>query len=248
MHINQLFDLLIDWVRTGKTRTRPNHFGLIPRSRNPDRNRNHTQNQPDRFDLDHESFRSVCSITSIFSSLKVNEESYFNSRIDKRLISRFLSVAYHLSFQMISHRMKIARSNIIKSNLCLKWWDDYARLILFTLLVIALIFEWTFSMTLINLLSQITYLTSKMSWLQNFNRISTTLLDFFQEILSQMILIIFLILISMLIRFLAQKRDFFFITSIELIVQKFYFMFLFVRTRLSLLFEQVMKKWRNSRR
>jgi hypothetical protein len=166
-------------------------------------------------------------------SLTISTFVQFHSQIASQLTCQ--SVVYHISFQMISHRMKIARSNIIWSNLCLRWWNHYARSILFTLLVIVLIFKWTFSMTLINFLFQITYLTNVMSWLKNFNRIFTTLLNFFlRNSVTNDLDYFFDFDIDIDTNFLRRNENFFFTTSIKFIVQKFYFMFLFVQIFLTI--------------
>ena len=139
------------------------------------------------------------------------------------------SVAYHLPSRVIVHRMEVASSNIIWLNLCLSWWNRYARSILFTTSVAALIFGWAFPIALTGLLSQVTYLTTIVPWLKHLDRLPATLLAFLQGILPQVTLITFLTLVPMMIRFCAEKRGFLLKTSIELAVQKFYFVFLFIQ-------------------
>lgn len=95
--------------------------------------------------------------------------------------------------------------------------------------IIVLILDWTLSITFTGLLLQVIYFSIAVSRLKHLNQLSVTIFSFFQKILFQIIFVDSLILISTIIKFCAEQDEFLLKNSIELIIQKFYFLFLFVQ-------------------
>lgn len=70
-------------------------------------------------------------------------------------------------------------------------------------------------------------------WLKGLNKLPASLLGVIQGVLPQAVLMFFLILLPIILRFLAKQQGFVTEMAVELAVQKYYFLFLFVQVFLT---------------
>ena len=151
------------------------------------------------------------------------------------------SLVHCTSLCLRSQYIKASSVNVRWESLFKKWWDRYVQSTLALIVVVSLIVAWAISVVFTDLVFQIIYLTSLLSWLHWIDQLSTWLLDFIEDVLSQLILILLTMLLSLILRAITRRQSLLTKMIIELSLQKYYFAFLFMQVFLTVfLFSRIM--------
>jgi len=102
-----------------------------------------------------------------------------------------------------------------------------------TIAVALLIITWTLPIALTGLLSQISYLTGVLPWLNWINRLPGWLLGYIQGILPQTVLTVLIMILPIIFRMIANCQGLSTKTAVKLSLQTYYFTFLFVQVFLT---------------
>ena len=133
-----------------------------------------------------------------------------------------------------SQYLEASSVNVKWENLSKNWWSRYTRTVLVVIFIIALILAWSVPVVFTDLVSQIAYLTTLLSWLHWIDALPAWLFGCIQDVLPQLILIALITLLSYILRIITERRDLLTKVAVELSLQKYYFTFLFVQVFLTI--------------
>ena len=139
------------------------------------------------------------------------------------------AVSHHMPSQMAPRMIEVSPDDVLWSNMSIRWWERYLRTgVVFTMFV-GIIIGWAFPVTFTGLLSQVNYLTATFAWLRWLRRAPTWVISIIQGILPQALLGLLLLVLPLILRLLAQNQGVHTGMAVELTVQNYYFVFLFVQ-------------------
>lgn len=139
------------------------------------------------------------------------------------------SVSHHIPNQMAPRMIEVSPDDVLWGNMSIRWWERYLRTGIVITMFIGIIIGWAFPVTFTGLLSQVNYLTATFSWLRWLRKAPTWVISIIQGILPQALLGLLLLVLPMILRLLAQNQGVHTGMAIELTVQTYYFVFLFVQ-------------------
>lgn len=139
------------------------------------------------------------------------------------------SVSHHLPKQMAPRLVEISPDDVIWDNMSIKWWERYVRTFGVVVIVCAMVVGWAFPVAFTGLLSQLSYLEGKFSWLRWLADLPEWLISAIQGILPPLFLAILMALLPLILRFLTRNQGMHTGMAIELTVQNYFFAFLFVQ-------------------
>jgi hypothetical protein len=111
----------------------------------------------------------------------------------------------------------------------MKWWERYLRMTSVVVIIIALVIFWGIPVSFTGALSQISTLTQKLPWLAWIEKLPEWLISFVQGVLPPVFLAILFAVLPIVLRFLAGMTGTTTAGERELLVQNFYFAFVFVQ-------------------
>jgi hypothetical protein len=139
------------------------------------------------------------------------------------------SVSHHIPRQMAPRTVEVNPNYVLWDNLSMKWWERYLRMTGIILLIVGLIIFWGVPVAFTGTLSQIKTLTDQLHWLAWINDLPIWLVSFIQGVLPPLFLAILFAVLPILLRFLAGLTGTTTAGERELLVQNFYFGFVFVQ-------------------
>jgi hypothetical protein len=139
------------------------------------------------------------------------------------------SVSHHIPRQMTPRTVEVNPNYVLWDNLSMKWWERYIRMTAVVALIIGLIIFWGIPVSFTGALSQISTLTEKLPWLAWIEKLPEWLISFIQGVLPPAFLAILFVVLPILLRFLAGMTGTTTAGERELLVQNFYFAFVFVQ-------------------
>lgn len=139
------------------------------------------------------------------------------------------SVSHHIPRQMAPRTVEVNPAYVLWDNLTMKWWERYLRMFAVIVIIIALVIFWGIPVSLTGALSQIQTLTGKLHWLNWINKLPEWAISFIQGVLPPALLAILFAVLPILLRFLAGMTGTTTSGERELLVQNFYFAFVFVQ-------------------
>ena len=151
----------------------------------------------------------------------------FNSQLAAHMACQ--SVSHHVSKQMAPRIVEISPDDVIWNNMSLRWWERYVRTGFVVIVIVGLSILWAFPVTFTGLLSQIDMLRTLVPWLDWIGDLPDWLISFIQGVLPQVILALLLALLPALLRFLTTLQGVPTGNGVELSVQNYFFIFLFVQ-------------------
>jgi len=151
----------------------------------------------------------------------------FNHQVAAHMACQSLS--YHIPRQMNPRTVEVNPNYVIWENLTMKWWERYLRMFGVVLLIVGLIIFWGIPVTFTGALSQIETLTDTLHWLRWLNNLPGWALSFIQGVLPPAFLAILFAVLPLILRFLAGFTGTTTFGERELLVQNFYFAFVFVQ-------------------
>ncbi|KAG0687859.1 hypothetical protein C6P40_001759 [Pichia californica] len=120
--------------------------------------------------------------------------------------------------------------DIFWPNMRLFWWEQLTRLSGSVALIIFLIIIWAIPVAFIGFISNLTYLTNKMPWLNFIYNLPDVLLGLITSLLPTVLLAILMMILPIFIRSMAKISGCLTIQSIEYFTQNAYFAFQVVQT------------------
>ncbi|KAK2762844.1 hypothetical protein FQN54_001019 [Arachnomyces sp. PD_36] len=139
------------------------------------------------------------------------------------------SVSHHIPKQMAPRLVEISPDDVIWDNMSIKWWERYVRTFGVVIIVSAMVIGWAFPVAFTGLLSQLSYLEGRFSWLRWLSELPEWLISAIQGILPPLFLAILMALLPLILRFLTRNQGLHTGMAIELTVQNYFFAFLFVQ-------------------
>ena len=139
------------------------------------------------------------------------------------------AVSHHIPNQMAPRLIEISPDDVIWENMSLTWFERYIRTFLVWILIIGLIIGWAFPVTFTGLVSQVDYLANTYNWLRWLLKAPSWVLAVIKGVLPAALLGLLLLLLPITLRFLAKQQGVQTGNLLELAVQDFYFVFLFVQ-------------------
>lgn len=153
----------------------------------------------------------------------------FNHQVAAHMACQSLS--HHVPRQMDPRTVEVNPNYVLWENLTMKWWERYLRLFGVIVLIVGLIIFWGIPVSFTGALSQVSTLinTKGFHWLEFLERLPEWLLSFIQGVLPPLFLAILFAVLPILLRFLAGATGTTTAGERELLVQNFYFAFVFVQ-------------------
>ncbi|KAL3480713.1 hypothetical protein BJX99DRAFT_220132 [Aspergillus californicus] len=139
------------------------------------------------------------------------------------------TVSHHLPKQMAPRTVEISPDDVIWDNMSVRWWERYLRTFGILAIVVGMVIGWAFPVAFTGLLSQLSYLEDAFTWLSWISRMPEWLISAVQGILPPLFLAILMAILPLLLRFLCRAQGLQTGMGIELLVQNYYFAFLFVQ-------------------
>lgn len=139
------------------------------------------------------------------------------------------SVSHHIPKQMAPRLVEISPDDVIWDNMSIKWWERYVRTFGVVIIVSAMVIGWAFPVAFTGLLSQLSYLEGRFSWLRWLSELPEWLISAIQGILPPLFLAILMAILPLILRFLTRNQGVHTGMAVELTVQNYYFAFLFVQ-------------------
>ncbi|KAH8722652.1 hypothetical protein GQ44DRAFT_828748 [Phaeosphaeriaceae sp. PMI808] len=139
------------------------------------------------------------------------------------------SVSHHIPRQMTPRTVEVNPNYVLWDNLSMKWWERYLRLFGVIVLIIGLVIFWGIPVSFTGALSQIKTLTAQFAWLRWIEKLPIWAISFIQGVLPPLFLAILFAVLPILLRFLAELTGTTTAGERELLVQNFYFAFVFVQ-------------------
>jgi uncharacterized membrane protein YkgB len=151
----------------------------------------------------------------------------FNHQVAAHMACQSLS--HHVPRQMNPRTVEVNPNHVLWDNLTMKWWERYLRLFGVIALIIGLIIFWGIPVSFTGALSQVSTLTTELPWLGFLNSLPPWALSFVQGVLPPLFLAILFVLLPIILRFLAGATGTTTSGERELLVQSFYFAFVFIQ-------------------
>jgi hypothetical protein len=151
----------------------------------------------------------------------------FNHQVAAHMACQSLS--HHIPRQMNPRTVEVNPNYVLWDNLTMKWWERYLRMFGVILLIIGLVIFWGIPVSFTGALSQIDSLTKTLPWLGFINTLPDWVVSLVQGVLPPAFLAILFAILPLLLRFLAGLTGTTTSGERELLVQNFYFAFVFVQ-------------------
>ncbi|KAF2181915.1 DUF221-domain-containing protein [Zopfia rhizophila CBS 207.26] len=153
----------------------------------------------------------------------------FNHQVAAHMACQSLS--YHIPRQMAPRTVEVNPNYVLWNNLTMKWYMRYVRTFGIVVLIMALIICWGIPVSFTGALSQVKTLSSTpgFGWLKWLNDLPTWLISFIQGVLPPAFLAILFVILPILLRFLSELTGVATTGERELMVQNFYFAFVFIQ-------------------
>ncbi|MBK5655902.1 MAG: hypothetical protein I4N50_29855, partial [Rhizobium sp.] len=139
------------------------------------------------------------------------------------------SVSHHIPRQMAPRTIEVNPNYVLWDNLSMKWWERYLRFTGVIVVIVGLIVLWGTPVAFTGSLSQISTLTDQLPWLGFINNLPDWLVSFIEGVLPPLLLALLFILLPITLRFLAGLTGTTTSGERELLVQNFYFAFVFIQ-------------------
>lgn len=151
----------------------------------------------------------------------------FNHQVAAHMACQSLS--HHIPRQMAPRTVEVNPTHVLWDNLSMAWYMRYLRMFGVVVLIIALIIFWGIPVSFTGALSQVEELAVTVKFLGWLKDLPEWLLSFIQGVLPPAFLAILFAVLPILLRFLAEVTGTTTTGERELLVQNFYFAFVFVQ-------------------
>ena len=139
------------------------------------------------------------------------------------------SIQHPQPHSMIAKYIEESPNHIIRKNVSMTWWERYFRITAVGSLVTSLLFIFVIPVAFTGLLSQLNYLVIVFPWLDWLNNLSNWTLALLQGVLPPTLLAVIMLLVPLILQFLIVEQGVHSRIAVELLMQNYYFAFLFVQ-------------------
>ncbi|KAF2865123.1 hypothetical protein BDV95DRAFT_531691 [Massariosphaeria phaeospora] len=151
----------------------------------------------------------------------------FNHQVAAHMACQSLS--HHIPRQMSPRTVEVNPNYVLWDNLTMSWWMRYARTFGVVAAIVGLIIFWGIPVSFTGALSQINTLTDDFKWLAWIESLPPWLISFVQGVLPPLFLAILFVILPIILRSLAEATGTTTTGERELLVQNFYFAFVFIQ-------------------
>lgn len=151
----------------------------------------------------------------------------FNHQVAAHMACQSLS--HHIPRQMDPRTVEVNPNDILWDNLTMSWWMRYVRMFSVIVIIVALIITWGFPVSFTGALSQVKSLADDVKWLAWLEKLPEWLISLIQGVGPPLLLAILFALLPIVLRFLAEMTGTTTAGERELLVQNFYFAFVFIQ-------------------
>ncbi|PWY79254.1 DUF221-domain-containing protein [Aspergillus heteromorphus CBS 117.55] len=147
----------------------------------------------------------------------------FHAQTDAQLA--FQSVAHNLPLHMSPRYIGLEPTQVIWSNLRIKWWERLIRYSATIAFVVALIIFWAIPTAVVGSISNINYLTDKVHFLRFIEDVPSWILGIITSFLPTVLMSVLMALLPIILRLMAKLGGAPSLAAVELTTQNFYFTF-----------------------
>ncbi|KAF2470089.1 DUF221-domain-containing protein [Lindgomyces ingoldianus] len=153
----------------------------------------------------------------------------FNHQVAAHMACQSLS--HHIPRQMAPRTVEVNPNYVLWNNLSMDWWHRYLRTTIVVIAIVGLVICWGIPVSFTGALSQISTLskTRGLGWLAWLNTLPGWLISFIQGVLPPAFLALLFVVLPILLRFMAELTGVTTAGERELLVQNFYFAFVFIQ-------------------
>ncbi|KAF2203231.1 DUF221-domain-containing protein [Delitschia confertaspora ATCC 74209] len=151
----------------------------------------------------------------------------FNHQVAAHMACQALS--HHIPRQMAPRTVEVNPNHVMWDNLKTTWWARYLRMFVVIITIVGLVILWGIPVSATGAISQVTKLVQLFHWLGWLLSLPTWLLSAIQGVLPMALVGALLVILPVLLRFLAGQTGTTTTGERELMVQNFYFAFVFVQ-------------------
>ncbi|KAI9759752.1 MAG: hypothetical protein M4579_002137 [Chaenotheca gracillima] len=137
----------------------------------------------------------------------------------------FQALTHHQPLHMSPRYIGVSPSEVVWSNLRIKWWERILRVIATTALSIALIIFFAIPVAVVGAISQINFLIGLLPWLGFINKLPQVILGVITGLLPSILLAVLMSLVPVFFRFMSKVGGAPSLSAIELQTQQSYFAF-----------------------
>ncbi|GAD98176.1 DUF221 domain protein [Paecilomyces variotii No. 5] len=147
----------------------------------------------------------------------------FHTQADAQ--SAFQSVAHNLPLHMAPRYIGLEPTQVIWSNLRIKWWELVMRYAATIAFVSVMIIFWAIPTAVVGAISNINYLTNKVPFLKFIDKVPPVILGVITGLLPTVAMAILMALVPIILRLMAKLGGCPSLAAVELRTQNFYFCF-----------------------
>ncbi|CAK46603.1 hypothetical protein CBS63078_4879 [Aspergillus niger] len=137
----------------------------------------------------------------------------------------FQSVAHNYPLHMAPRYIGLEPTQVIWSNLRIKWWERLIRYSATIAFVVALIVFWAIPTAVVGCISNINFLTDKVPFLRFINDVPSWILGVITSLLPTVLMSVLMALLPIVLRLMAKFGGAPSLAAVELTTQNFYFAF-----------------------
>ncbi|KAJ4387182.1 phosphate metabolism protein 7 [Gnomoniopsis smithogilvyi] len=137
----------------------------------------------------------------------------------------FQVLAHHQSLQMSPRYIGITPKDVVWKSLAIPWWQKVVRRYAVLAFVTALIIFWAIPVAVVGVISNISYLESRFSWLSFLEKVPTVIMGVITGLLPSVALSILMSLVPVIMRLCAKLAGEPSFSRVELFTQNAYFTF-----------------------
>jgi hypothetical protein len=184
--------------------------------------------------------RELARLNAEIEADQANAESFpymnsafiqFNHQVAAHMACQ--SVSHHTPHTMAPRTVEISPNDVLWDNMSIKWWERYIRIAFVVAISAGLIILYAVPVTFTALLSNIAILAQKVTWLAWLTDFPEVAKSIIQGVLPPAILQLVLVLVPIIYRSLVKFQGVPTGNDMEMGVQNWYFVFLFVQVRIA---------------
>ncbi|ORY13193.1 hypothetical protein BCR34DRAFT_600112 [Clohesyomyces aquaticus] len=153
----------------------------------------------------------------------------FNHQVAAHMACQSLS--HHIPRQMAPRTVEVNPAYVLWNNLSMSWYMRYIRTGFVVVAIVGLVITWGIPVSLTGAISQVSTLstTKGLTWLAWLNNLPGWFISFIQGVLPPALLALLFVVLPIMLRFMAELTGVTTAGERELLVQNFYFAFVFIQ-------------------
>lgn len=112
----------------------------------------------------------------------------------------FQTLQHHKPLHMAPRYIGVTPGEVVWNNLRLFWWERLVKFAITTSFIVALVIFWSLPVAVVGVISNVTYLTEKLTWLRWINDIPDVILGVITGLLPVVALAVLMALLPIIMR------------------------------------------------